>query len=154
MTNKTSGSECSCDWGLAGDAWFTNTYRGGWGASSLIRTSWHLWRAQWQTRKKLERHGDMAPAGRVTLAPWLLPWFCSARVCRLGRQARDITTVCMDQLSVGERTASGSSCGQVKAEGPQPEGGINLDTYSSHDSSCLLKRTKWPKQPNIKKWFL
>jgi len=91
--------ECSCDWGMAGDAWVTNTFRGGEELEALLEPHVTSDGPRGRHENGLERQWDLAPAGRVTQALWLLPWLRSARTCRLGRQARATVTVCLDQLS-------------------------------------------------------
>lgn len=73
----------------------------------------------------------------MTQALWLIPSLCNATACTLGRQARAIVNVCLDQISLGERTATGSPYEQNELRGPKPEGSINLETYS-----CL--QVDWP----------
>lgn len=70
--------KCSCDWGMAGDAWVTNTFRG---VRSLLESRVTSDSPHGRHENGLERQRGLAPAGRVTRALWLLPWLCSTRVC-------------------------------------------------------------------------
>lgn len=88
--------------------------------------------------------GGLAPAGRVTLAPWLLPWPRSPRVWGPGRQARAAVTVCLDQPALGEWTAPGASCGQMSALWPRPLGGTDLESNSGCDWYCLVRTSDVP----------
>lgn len=150
MTNKTSGTRSAAVTGAWQEMLESLTPSEGWGASSLIRTSCHLWRPPRQTLgvggvvSSASRRG-LAPAGRVTWALWLLPRLCSPRVCEgLGDRPEPPWLSAWISLLWENGQPREPRVDKWVHNGPRPLGGIDLESDSGCDWYCLVETSDMP----------
>lgn len=116
--------ECSCDQGMAGEAWFTNTYRGGKKLAALLEPHVTFDDPDGRQERSLIRH---------QLAGWPGPCGCCPG------------SAMPERVRLGDRPGPPPMSAQIKSlcergqpqvphvdkcglAGAQPEGGINLET--------------------------
>lgn len=123
--------ECSCDRGMAGDAWFTNTYREGKELAALLEPHVTFDDPDGRQERSL-RDNEIWHQ----LAGWPGPCGCcpgsaTPERARLGDKPgpRRMSALIRSLWERGQpQDPHVDKCG---LGGPQPEGAINLETYSS-----------------------